>query len=264
MSKPLVAIVGSGASSIYALLACNDMGIIPTIIANPNSLRIQPGSYWLKWLPRNVSRKFDAFFVKVSKIGTREGYISKQWPEHPESYRSSFPDQQSEEFGFNPYEVLPTILLENNRYNFLSSKDKLITDADLADLGAKFDYVFHSFPTEKCKNENSSILKKIPVKVSKISYPSNWVIYDGTPSKFTRVSLLFGHKFIEYPHYETSMQTNREGEVIWVQDIAPTSIAPNMHQIKENVIPIGRFGRMDRRLLSHDSYKLVQGVINDL
>lgn len=102
---------------------------------------------------------------------------------------------------------------------------------------------------------------KIPVVSSKTCTESNMTIYNGTKDDCIRTSFLFGNKFVEYPFYYDTTKLPDTPSFIW--DIRPTETTPNMYPIAPNIIPMGRFGRLDRSLLSHDSYDLVRNILEN-
>lgn len=257
-----VTIVGTGAASMYAVLACNDLGIKPALITNDGGLRIQPGAYWLKWLPDSVRKSFESHNIYIDSTGVREVYKSKQWPFHPDNYISSFPTETHIEKGYDPYIVLSDLFSNKERFS-LEVTDHLITDSELMLLGRNCDAVFHSFPSDKAKKLNEDSFVKVPIVGRKVLSTTNLVVYDGVSSHdYVRISFLFGNIFEEYPAHVSPKKY--VGELFLVNDLKPTKHEPFVPTVAENVLPIGRFGRINRNTLSHNSYELVQNFLREI
>lgn len=263
-----IAIVGSGLASAYAVLACAENDIVPTVYAKEF---VHPvGAVFLRWLPENLSKKFERYDVSFSSVGDRETYITKQWIDYPLNYESSFPENEYHIPGYDPNEVLSYIFKFSNMVK-IQSIDHNLSDMDLFNLRDiyKFDFVFYSFPSFDIMNKYSRFLHRIFILEEKNYYPreENYIVYNG--EKFdirVRESTLFGKRYTELS--QRVPYTKNELEHIFsnckineINDISPNCPVPDIQE--SSIIPIGRAARMDRSILAEDSYSMVLGILKN-
>lgn len=263
-----VVIIGFGSSAMYAIVACNDFGIVPTVLAN--EINVNPGAFWLKYLPSRLMDGSIQERIVVTKVGDRENYIKKQWGEIPKGYKSSFPEHEFIEYGYNPQHTIPYVL---SKCDFKQKDSGILKDKDILSLGKKYDLVLHSFPSELSKVHLGSMMVKIPVSLSNYNpEQGNRVIYNGREKDFVvRVSYLFGNKYTEYSsHYmdtkDLDSKTNRfsqQSNVVYIDDLKPINMNLSVPILSHNIIPIGRLGRFDRTVLAHDTYYLVENILKE-
>jgi len=270
-----VAIVGFGPSAMYAVLACNSVGIIPKVYAN--RLSIPRGAFWLYKLP-DLDHRFMKHSIVMKPQGSEECYIEKQWDEVPIEYKSSFPPDDQLMYGFDPEIVLPSILFNTSKCE-VTSLESNITDNDLYNMSNQFNYVFHSFPTERARKKyRDKIVEKRLIyidaeRAGKDSLvgkfkPDNVVVYDGSyGSIFVRKSFLFGNIYLEIGKDEYPGVENRifhkfsSARIVKFKDLMPTDFSDGYLPIKENIIPIGRNATFNRKELSHDTYERVLSLL---
>lgn len=271
-----VAIVGYGASAMYAVLACNDKGIIPTVYAR--TLTIPKGAFWLYSLPVEVGRKFINHKIRIASIGKREVYISKQWniEDLPKTYKSSFPEKEEiRTNGYDPSTVIPYILSDSKRCR-VERINRNFGDQDLQLLSKPYDFVFHSFPSSKLRSMFSEYIEKrkvitIPSKDAitsgYINSLENTVLYDGTYGNiFVRKSFLFDTVYLELGNYECKplvehiLDSIPNSSLSFFPDIKPNSVPNYPYHVQGRhgvIIPIGRGATFNRSELSHDTYAKV-------
>ena len=264
-----VAIVGFGPAAMYAIIACNDRGIYPTVMAN--AVNINPGAFWLKSVPKKFVDGTQQHRIVITKVGERENYIRKQWNEFPVGYKSSFPDTEFVEYGYDPVVTVPWIL---SQLKFDIEDTGKLGDPDLIKLGKKYDFVFHSFPSELARKTLGNMIVKVPVTISTYDIKQgNRVIYNGRKGDFVvRVSYLFGKKYTEYSVHnmdskDLDSKTNRfsqSSNVRWIEDLRPISLSISVPYLAYNIIPIGRLGGFDRTVLAHHTYDLVSEIIEEI
>lgn len=267
--KPSVAIVGGGPSSVFALLACRDSGISPMIVNR--AISVQPGAFWFHKLPESEAQFHKPVKIHVGFVGTRESYVSKQWRDYdiPSDYKSSFPQLEEDMMGYNPVDVMERVFKETKHGHWKITKD--YTDFDLLRLveSGAYDLVFHSFPTERARFENGDVMVKIPVAVTKFHDPDHepLVIYDGRPDVNTvRTSWLWGYKFQELRpirHVDPATPNGSDLGVVLLTDLVPFNRPVESYPLSSRIVPIGRLARFDRKSLSHDTYDVVRGYIEN-
>lgn len=262
-----IAILGGGLASMYAVLACNEAGIVPDVYVKdfPSTY----GTVYLKNIPNVLKSKVKPQSVKTIPTGKREYYIKKQWRDAPEDYKSSFPEREFELSAFNPAEVSKEVF-EKNRCKIIKCKD--LTDQDVFGFSRMYDFVFKSFRSKTFLEGLRVIgaIVKFPCLVFNEGYMDvpNLVVYDGTPSSFTtRISFLFGKKYIELsprtPYTAEELSILYPGAfVTYIEDIAPISDPIKCTDNIPNVISIGRIATMKRSMLAEDSFDIVKEKLN--
>jgi hypothetical protein len=266
MKKPSVAIVGSGISSLYAILACNENGIRPDLFSTDYSYKRLVGSVWLKWIPEWMERYFMKEKINIRKIGSESFYVEKQWGNI--EIISSFPVENTVEFGYNPFTVSSFVFSNLSNFREIFRLKESLKDLKLMELSKQYDILFHSFPSENTLKENFDILVDINCLITKIKCLDNEVLYDGTNSFMVRSSKLFGFEYIECIPYieqssfsETFKYRLNSSNGFKFKDIKPKGI-PYVYNLKRNIVPIGRLGRMERKLMAHDNYSLVKKYLS--
>lgn len=275
MKQKEVAIVGSGASAMYAVLACNAVGIKPDVFSK--DLVVTPGAFWLKYLPRNVREFFKEEEIAILSIGSREAYINKQWTSIPADYKSSFPSKNDKEVGYNPEIVLPYVFTLGDYCHLITLKESLADD-DLGYLSDNYKFVFHSFPTQKAKEvyrdkivKNLSIISlhdKSLLTIRSLQNTANWCMYDGDPTSVAvRQSALFGKFYIELSKYaspenvEFIVNNYPNSKISFFFDLAPGDYSAGCFPVKERIIPIGRPATFNRKELSSDTFSRVINIL---
>jgi hypothetical protein len=264
-----VTIIGGGPSAVYAIVACNDYGIVPTVLSS--GINLNPGAMWLHSIPERFAEGSKQERIVVTRVGERENYIKKQWGEFPRGYKSSFPEYEHVEYGYNPQHTIPYILSKCDFEHFPCGN---LTDKEIITRSKQAELVFHSFPSELGRKHLGYMMAKIPVSVSTYDVKQgNRVIYNGREKDMVvRVSYLFGKKSTEYSaHYMDSKdldaKTNKfskHDNVVYIDDLKPTNLTYTVPYLAYNIIPIGRLGRFDRTVLAHDTYYLVEEILREL
>jgi len=261
-----VAIVGGGLAAMYAVLACTDHHIIPTVYTN--SMMRPSGAVFLRWLPERVAKEVDKFCIQIQFVGNRLGYIQKQFlePGIENVYASSFPDTEYIRKGYDP-DILYNHIIQEENYRRIDVK-RLFEWEDLDHLSSDYDRVFYSFPSGDILRLLGKYIVRIPVasRDTNEMYSKNKICYDGiADSLFVRVSTLFGKESIELPRREnlTQLELNKlfpRYSVNFIPDIHPSILYLKDIEIPRKfgkLIPIGRLARMERHLLSEDTYPIV-------
>ena len=266
MTKPTVAIVGGGPSAAFALMACTDLGIEPSIYSR--GISIQPGAFWFHKLPETFSRDFKKETILVELVGRRQDYIDKQWKNYqlPEDYASSFPLISHHVLGYSPAAVLTDLYLRRKQFKFHELTGNLDDDG-LKFLSTLHDFVFHSFPTQTAQIENQDIIVNLPIIIEAEPNNSLMVVYNGLKdTTMVRISHLWGYKFTELPpvkKVEGGPIQASDALLSFIKDLVPTDRLVDFFQLRDQIIPIGRLARFDRKALSHDAYDLVRGTIEN-
>lgn len=258
-----VAIIGSGPSAAFALLACSSFGIVPTMYLK-NSVTFQPGAFFIHELPFIPAYEVIRYPVSIMSLGTRQEYIDKQWKNHEidRFYQSSFPEKDFVQYGYNPNHVIPLIfsMCDHNEVQL----ESLMIDVEIQSLGKKYDVVFISFLTQALIQANRNNIIRFPV----LSKPSdslfNFVMYNGIRSSTVRLSDLWGTRYIELTADANIEEYGSGWEVHHSIDIVPRTTEFELPSLGNNIIPIGRLARFNRTLLSHQTYEFVREKINEL
>jgi hypothetical protein len=264
-----IAIVGGGLSALNAVFACNANGIIPDVFIKDSPISL--GAVYLRIIPDYLQERFRKQKIGTSFIGTREAYILKQWGEVPDGYRSSFPEKNFEEYAYDPKPILEFVFLDRRLMKRINIDEKMQNN-DLEYLSKLYDFVFYTFPLKSTLEQISSAVRRIPTVLfegTSIDLP-NKIIYNGDSESFlVRKSIIFGNEVLEL---SSRMEfTRRELEtlfpnskILFQMDLAPhvSEIKISLERIADNVIPIGRYARVDRSSLAHDAGSIVHETIN--
>jgi hypothetical protein len=259
-----VAIIGGGISSMYAALACRSLDIRPDVYVK--QYNVQYGAVYLRHLTSEIEERLTKYSVKTIMTGNRQAYIRKQWSSYPTNYSSSFPEKESDSVIFSPKEAIDLVL--NDHCRIIKCND--FDDFDLRELSNRYDFVFHSFPTERTRELFRNYMIRIPI----IAYEGfdgspNVVSYDGHPgSIFTRISILFGMKYLEitpraYFGEEELKELFPGGKVSFVTDLTPWTPKDSVSFISDKIIPIGRLATGNRSHLGEDTHRQVLEILNE-
>ena len=259
-----VLILGSGPSAAYAVLACEDAGMSCEVMSNRGPNVSQVGAFFLHWVPDRLEAKPTK--VQVWGVGTREGYLTKQWGPEFRGIPTSFPSEERMEKWY-PSSALSRVW-EQVSYH----RGAVAGDADLAKLGGQYGRVFHTFSSQR--SGTSRRLQMFPTlsrqQREERDYGSNLVIYNGDPAEaHIRVTVAWGRLSVEFPRGTPQgevrgyrRQFRGEPDTVMLRDILPTTAPVSREErVADNVIPLGRFATWDRRALSHHAY---QGVLDAL
>jgi hypothetical protein len=254
-----VAILGAGPSAAFALLACLDNHISPTVYA-PNGIVDPPGAFYLHWLPESLSWR-DSYKTTIwwLGMGSPSRYAEKQWDEP--LLPTSFPTEDRWTKGYRS-EALRRIW-----GGWPIRETEVLSDRDIQNLAPKYDLVIQTFPSEEG-------LRRRPRR--KVTFPI-WskpldlgdfilLLYNGGPGAWVRLSIGGGKWSVEYPH-DYTMDLELAGNGSWTMetglDLRPFT-RPYTTGPAPNVLMAGRFARWDRTYLSHQTYELTVNKIKQL
>lgn len=260
-----VAILGSGPAAAYAVMACREEGIVPTVISDRSPQTDQVGAFFLHWLPPWLVDYAGnaAVTVLVQARGTAECYTAKQWGR---VVPSSFPAAPRKEVWYNS-----AVLGEVWKVQEVGLAPGRFDDADLLRLGGEYDFVFHTFSAEAVRGGARRLIwfPVLTFRSGPQAGDMGMVMYNGEPKdRWVRMTRAFGRVSIEYPRDQAELAMREdpvcaEMEYNKLRDIHPDTLPLNpWERIAGNVIPIGRFATWNRKALSHDSYNTVKEVLN--
>lgn len=270
-----IAIIGGGFSAGFARLACIDHGVAPQQITMYTDRILPPpeGAFYLHSAPGSLDG-MDQHSISIRGVGTKIGYLQKQWGVVKKEWKSSFPESPTVNRGYAP-KYIHDQLWKDVEFTMLKS---YLKDFELSEMlyEHSYDFIFHSFPTEVsiiAQNkylvkfmiaDHSSlehIIKDLEELEQTIISNGNGILYNGIHThSWVRASQLFGKIHVEYPppvhpdspalpvkfyrdlHPDTPVWTYREDPVI---------------------IPIGRLATWDRKKLSNHVYKDVQTILQE-
>lgn len=282
MSKPKVAILGFGPSGAFAAKAAGDAGADVTIFCTKESLVIPPGSFWLHWVPDDVTEMFSPVRIGISGIGSEEIYFQKQWGVPFDKSRStSFPKQYCIEIGYDPLPILKVLPDKGCKFVPLTQN---LTDSDIENIaydlfGEKvYDVIFQTFPRYSDIIYNPPLVPYWIARGEKDNVSGiyqglkNWVVYNGEEHNvIVREAHLFGYHYVEFPKNMTigAIQSVPDIDTLsgyrWIQlkDLSVDTI-PLRQDPKAYIYMVGRFAEWDRKKLSHDTYQTVHKIVSEL
>jgi hypothetical protein len=264
--KPTVAIVGGGLSSMYAIMACRDRDIEPTVFVKDSNPSF--GAIFLYSLPTSIAWKFKQYNIQFNSKGVRDSYIMKQWKDAPMTYLSSFPAYPRVETGYDPSEVY-TYVFKNLIYKPL---DRPLDSRDLVRLAEEYEIVFHSFVAGDFLDV--FVVRSAIFPILEIPYDDrascDTITYDGSPeSIIARKSWLFGREFLElsrrinYSQSELQKMFNPKS-IFMARDLIPgDDYSQESEGLGDRIIPIGRIARLNRAELAHETYDVVIEALNE-
>jgi hypothetical protein len=271
MKKLNLAILGMGASALYAKSAIENSGVAYELdIYNLGDIRISPGAFWLRLLPEGLAgESIIAEPIHIEGIGSKNDYTLKQWGR---VFPSSFPEKERIEYGYNPL-ILMTRMFNNRSSDFNVIKlDKPLTDVVIADSLSDYDLVFQTFPTDKAKKVQGKFIIKTPFSSEKISKkePSEWgnkVVYFGSmENPIVRTSLLFGYLYREYvSSVKFSKDQYDQYHCGYFPDLHPETPEWDIYDVPaDNVVLLGRYAEWSRKVLSHEAYQKTLEILKEI
>lgn len=243
-------ILGCGPSSMFITMACNEMGIIPTIFGIRRGG--QPsGAFYYHWLPEKYAAMVTKHRITYEYIGTEEYYLQRQWGRS--DIPSSFGKYHDEE-GYDPYVVLDRFLAHSEA-NYIDAG--LMGGDDIFSLCKSFYRVFCTFPILTMRSDIIQVRRPVIAHIS--SNPENIIIYNGSPEEnWVRKSNLFGAEYIEYADVESLPAGEK---FTWVRDIDPkSSVRPIDHP--RNLYLVGRYAEAKRSMLAHEAYNRAKEILH--
>ena len=265
-----IAIVGGGLAALNAVFACNANGIIPHVYVK--DIPISLGAVYLRYIPRYLEKEFRKQKISTSFIGTREAYILKQWIDPPKEYKSSFPEKAFDEYAYDPRPILSRCMTDSKMIRRIDVPNGVSVE-ELGYFSKVYDYVFYTFPLPSVLKCISAEIKRIPTILFEGTSKDlpNRIIYNGDPESFlARKSIIFGNEVLELSSRMEFTRSELErlfpgSKISFQMDFAPSisGIKLVMESIAENVIPIGRYARVERSALAHDAGSIVNGIIKN-
>lgn len=250
-----VAILGTGPSAAFALLACREMGVSTRVLSTTPPSTSQAGAFFLHYVP--PAYPAEPVPVVVGAVGHREGYLRKQWGRA--DIPTSFPSASRIHYWYN------SACLEQVWADQPVELVNSLSDGDLARLGQRHGLVFHTFSAKAHFREREIVLFPTLTHfgVPGRDYGTDCVTYNGIPEDaHVRSTMSMGRYSIEFPadtrkevvdSYRTFFK--ERPSLVRLRDIRPgTPPVTSGQWLAPNVIPLGRFARFDRNLLSHDAY----------
>jgi hypothetical protein len=247
-----VAILGFGPSALYAITACNELGIYPRVLAD-KPLLSPAGAFYLHSVPKQWEAWMTPYDIHFVYKGSEEIYIRKQWGSiaYPYDLKTSW-GKYSEEIGYKPGDFYNAIT-QGATFDVQMGRNLILED--LPDLAKEYDKVFCTIPF------HSKPFVRIPVITFPAKMHMNTIEYIGTLlPEFVRESSLFGTVYIEFPE-KCKPYVSATEKLVHVNDISPLAIAGPFDRTEDGVVFIGRNARYDRNELAHHAY---ERVLNEL
>ncbi len=249
-----VAILGSGPSAAFAVLACRQRGIEPDVISQKDGHTDQSGAFFLHWLPEDfvIVSGIAPIEVEWVPLGEAEQYSIKQWGS---AISTSFPEQARVEKMYSSHELVRV-------WDTVRVKIAKLAAGDVEKACSIYDKVFHTFPI----NIGDRRIVHFPVMDTRVQLSSNRILYNGRKEdKWTRCTIAFGRMSYEFPVdsinplLEPPPVASHHFEVHRLRDIPPGTVPMRPDERAfPNLIPIGRFATLDRKMLSHYAFDIVQ------
>lgn len=266
MRKLKVAVLGTGPSAAFAVLACRNSNVTPTVYSSFGTLPTfqgPAGAFYFHKVPGAPVESNYYEHLTIIGVGGKDEYFKKQWGYIGES---TFPAEPYTDYGFDPKYALRYMWERQD-----ISKHEPFTDESVAVLARDFDYVFQTFPTDKSRNELGKYKVTFPATVvdvhstvmleNDLFITPNTIIYDGLPQhSFVRASSLFGKLTREYP---IGTKLNTRETVVTVPDLRPECPEWDRKDVPaSNVFLLGRWAVWSRHMLSHQAYFDAWEVLN--
>lgn len=262
-----VAVVGLGATGAFVARAAYDAGYKVTVYSYGEANTTPPGAFWLHWLPVDLTQQYTPQVITILGKGEEANYIKLQWGKtaNLKMVTSSFPTKPISEPGYNPADVLPTLLpaevkMELTPYPF--------SDRDVQDLARGYDFVFQTFPR---KVDMELQPNRIPfVAAAKMGVQPlgvNIVVYNGIGPKggiVVREAMLFGNHFLEFPKGMSLKQVGEQYSLDGWKTVMLKDLSPHTKPIPQpgdKVYLMGRYAQWDRKCLSHDCYQRTLNIL---
>jgi hypothetical protein len=236
-----VAILGFGPSSLFAIVACNEMDIIPVVITDrPATCPV--GAFYYHKIPPSFEPMVRKDEIKFTYIGNEAAYLQKQWGD-PFVYSSW--GRYNLEYGYNPQDFYTAVSRE---CTFILETDNIIVPESLPELSRIYSKIFCSVVM------HTRHFASIPVSMEITQGSENKIEYNGNAEDLAvRTSDLFGIRYVEYP-------PNRDiqgGILTYIKDISPLSKPGINIDIPANITMIGRNAMFRRDELAHNAYERV-------
>lgn len=245
-----VLVVGCGPAGLIAAEAADQFGAQVHIVSRKEKSTMPGAQYLHEPIPGVTPEKPDGH-IDVIKRGTRRGYARKVYgnPEAPVSW---------DHYGDG---LVPAWRLSAT-YDALWFKwedtvlDELVGGNVIRHVATRHDLVFCTIPRPAlCRASKGHVFPCQRVWIRDSVAPNtnvvdNTIIYSGDPmDAWYRTSRLFEHDSTEFSHW---VPDAREGfKPMWTDcDCQP-----------DNVIPVGRFGKWNKKVLTHHVYKEVQDAL---
>lgn len=268
MSKKLnIAILGTGASALFAAKAAKDLGHEPLVIG-VKGFNFPPGPFWFHWVPEDIKQKVKEYKITLIPEGTERKYQSLQWGRKPRGVTSSFPKKIMDVVGYNPEEVYNAM-----KQTFTLKMTKPLSEEEIRGLCYNYDLVFQTFPTEFSKEVQKPYQPYYMGALYNFDPNSdfeNFVTYNGTGDGiYVRKVLLWGNMFFEFPKNLALDEIKKVMTRIYpemkyhlLHDMNPWT-APITLPIgaPKNLYLVGRWAEWNTKRLSHEAYNIVKEII---
>ncbi len=255
-----VAILGFGPSALYAIAACNAVGIEPLVITD-RPVTSPVGAFYLHWVPEFYAKLMSQYRIEYTYHGCEKVYLEKQWGKDAIDVNSSW-GKYANEVGYNPSEFTELIA---HKSKFVYRTGVKVMCSDLYDLSKQYDKVFCTIPFHFIPFD------RVPVAIISTNFisPINSIDYYGEDKTLeVRRSILFGKICAELAigiarneNTDEQKKTYMSREVIYLNDISPLSVFGPFDSTEDGVVFIGRNARYDRNELAHNAY---ERVLNEL
>lgn len=245
-----IAILGTGSSALFSIMACNDRGLAPSVFGKQSSF--PAGAFYYHWLPAYYERWLPMYPINYTYIGTEEGYIQKQWGNV--KCETSFGKYDFEK-GFNPAEVLD-LFKELGIYELISDRELLT--GDIFNLCEEYKAVICTFPLAETEITIKPIQRPVTIEIPK-NPENNRITYCGSYEfPWVRQSILFGKKYTEYAKIE---HVPDDMHHVKIADIHPDAVA-QFPLIPTNLHFIGRYAEYNRKRLAHEAYSMTEEILD--
>lgn len=274
-----VAVIGCGPAGLLAAWGAARCGYKVEIFTDRKSPSTQVGAQYIHHLIPGVTTEDEAQWVTYSHVGTVQGYSKKIYG----------PDFPPEETSWSKFEGVvpawPMGLIYRRLWNFFEDAiiEARIDVARLEKIAQHNHTVFSTMPLDKLLTVSEERRDEF-YKTEKIfGYPRmmtpgyrqphgpNTIVYNGWASvRWYRQSSIFGQEWTEWPYNVEAEGVKEDVErygheynpmLLW-QAVKPVACTLPIHLlIPPNVRLVGRYGRWQKGVLSHEAY---EDVVNHL
>lgn len=245
-----IAILGSGPSSMFITMACNEHGFVPAIFGK-RSVHAPAGAFYYHWLPEMYCNDVPLEDIEYFYLGNSRTYSEKQWDGR--IYPSSF-GSYHDELGYDPAKTHAEFLRKSEAVYIDAG---ILGDLDIYRICEMYCVVFCTFPNKQAYEMVRKV--KRPVTVEDCDANKNRIIYNGLADvAWVRISELFGKRYTEYCKMEDVPENTK---FVTIDDLHPDTEIPKIDK-PFNLHYVGRYAEMNRRLLSHSAYFKTLEVLN--
>lgn len=253
-----VAILGTGLSAAFCLLACRDRGIREIHVFGMTKLEMPHGGVIVNPPIPNSLQKFVSpvqMRVEWTEGSDRKSYVQKRWKHLAELVKETNNTLMSTEIRtiYEPSTLMNVIFgLVGHKFVHLQSP---LSDEEIRELEKQYDYVFQTFPLSSHRKEMSEQIIPSVIGVQPIDEEDYATIHDSTDKNaWVRATYRKRTAYYEFPAFTDLNEASGFWHVRKVFYLHPNT-KPVNPVVSGNRLLIGRFARWDHSLHAISAYE---------